>query len=525
MDTLIVLSLQLSAVTVYPMGGKYTYTGLLSAERGYNYFIWPALPPQADPTSVRVILPPTAKGCVTQSAVEPLGLSFRHLPPDLTQLKQKIDSLEEAIAKLRQRLLLLTAQESTLVSNIRLGGEEGPTRSEEVEKYLLLLERRLPRLLEEKHFIQKRLRLSQDTLYHWKSVYQARLKGVEESGGVLLFTYWTTQKEVLPFHVELIGPQAGWQLSYRIRAFPAQGQVRIQRWASVQNLSGEDWKNVNLTLSSAQPRNIGEMPPFSPWYVDIEDIKPLSAPIVGYSAEGSRLDRFEEKADGRGGEDSGEANTEKETFSLPLSTIQEQAVSRTYELGTQTVPAGKRSTQFLLKEDTVIATFQFFLNAPLASHAYLRGGVSLEVLSLWETAPAIIEVEGQEVAHITWPPFLEGDTLWIDMGPTERIIVRRTETLNRKDTRPTGSSVYHHFAYSLQVSHTYPTPIQLTIWDRVPVSRTSEIKVELEESGGAVHNPQNGQLRWDVTLQPGQKWERAFRFTMKYPRQKVIIGL
>ena len=529
MDTLLPLVLQLTGVTLYPHGGLYTYSGLFSAQKGFTQAVWVELPPGTDPTTLRVSLPSSAKGYIVQTAIEPLSPTWRKLPPDLKDLQQRIDSLESVLGRWRTRLSLLEAQESTLLENKRLGGEEAPIRSEEVEKYILLLERQLTRILEEKVPLQKRIASAQDTLRRWQEQYKNRMQGLSQARAALFITYWAPQKEAFPIRVELSGPPASWRLYYRIRALPAMGKVLLQRWAEVENRSGEDWRNIPLILSTARPGQSGEMPPFVPWYVD------MAAPIgiqgryrllgAEAAAPKARASEGGEAGDEAGGNDFGEAAPEETAAPPPLPVIAEQTLSRTYDLGPQTVIAGQRATQFFLREDTIEATFQFFVNAPAEERAYLRAALPAGSFFLWEKAPATVEVEGQEISRITWPPQQQEDTLWLDLGPSNRIQVRRIETLNRRETRLTGGTIHHQFAYKLSLAHTYTAPIRLTVWDRIPVSRTSEIKVELNDAAGATLDTEKGQLRWDLLLQPGETWERTFRFTVKYPKQKPIIGL
>lgn len=310
MDTLLPLVLQLVGVTVYPQGASYRYGGLLSAEKGYTHWIWTGLPPQVDPKSVRVLLPSTARGYIVQTAIEPLGPGWLTEPPDLQALRQQIDSLEATLARLQQRLIVLQAQETTLLSNQKLGGEEGPTRPEEVEKYLNLLEKRLSAVLSEKGPLQKKIGQLQDTLTRWKRRYEGRMQGFSQGRAALFLTYWSPQKEAFPITVELSGPTASWQLRYRVRALPALQKVFFQRWAEVSNTSGEDWRNLSLTLSSARPSQSGAMPPFVPWYVDV-------APPLGGRFKAARL-QMEAAAVPDGAANEAETQ-ETETLSPPFA--------------------------------------------------------------------------------------------------------------------------------------------------------------------------------------------------------------
>lgn len=70
-------------------------------------------------------------------------------------------------------------------------------------------------------------------------------------------------------------------------------------------------------------------------------------------------------------------------------------------------------------------------------------------MKLWESAPATIEVDGQEVARIQWPPTLSEDTLWLDLGRSPFVQVKRTQIRDVKETRPIGNMIHRRFTYTL----------------------------------------------------------------------------
>lgn len=522
MDTLLPLVLSLTQVTVYGQGGRYQYVGMLAARKGITTFIWEGLPPQTDPQSVRVSVPASARGYIVQTGVEPLTGRLVGLPPDLEALKKQIDSVDGLLARVRQRLTVLALQEKTLNENTRLGGEEGPTNATEVEKYLALIERRLAGILEEKAALEKRQAQLNDTLARQRQIYENRLRGLQAKRAALVITYSAPQAEVVPVRVELSGPPAGWRLSYRVRALPAEGKVVFQRWATVENRSGEDWRDVQLILSTGTPEKFESLPPFVPWYVDI-----FTPPLPMMRLQGRYAETAAPEAAYKAlsTDEGAETSEEQAAPPSPLPVQAEQTLSRSYDLGRQQVLAGARQAQFFLQADTLTAAFRFFINAAAEEAAYLRAGLPMGALSLWEPAPAVIEVDGQEVARLQWSPTPTEDTVWLDLGRSPRLFVKRTQLQDKKETRLTGSTIQRHYAYNLRVSHTYTAPIQLIIWERVPVSRHSDIKVELTDPAGGVYDAEKGQLTWQLTLTPGETWERTFRFVVKYPRQKQVVGL
>ena len=47
----------------------------------------------------------------------------------------------------------------------------------------------------------------------------------------------------------------------------------------------------------------------------------------------------------------------------------------------------------------------------------------------------------------------------------------------------------------------------------------------IDENGGANHNQENGQLKWMLNLEPGESREITYRFTVKYPKNKIVGNL
>jgi len=77
----------------------------------------------------------------------------------------------------------------------------------------------------------------------------------------------------LELEVSYLVKGARWQPLYDLRLLGDQGQVELTYLASVSQQSGEDWKDVVLTLSTARPALSSVMPELEPWF--IKERKPL----------------------------------------------------------------------------------------------------------------------------------------------------------------------------------------------------------------------------------------------------------
>lgn len=61
--------------------------------------------------------------------------------------------------------------------------------------------------------------------------------------------------------------------------------------------------------------------------------------------------------------------------------------------------------------------------------------------------------------------------------------------------------------------------------DQIPVSTLSEIEVKLIDNSSGTVEENTGFISWKMTLEPQEKKKVDFKFTVKYPKDKVISNL
>lgn len=104
-----------------------------------------------------------------------------------------------------------------------------------------------------------------------------------------------------------------WKASYRLSLDPMAGQGILQGWAVIENMSGQDWRNVELTLASGNPVTFRQAL-YSAYYVNRPEVPievlgrilpPADTGTVSLDAQvGTERDeagRFRQKAELRGG--------------------------------------------------------------------------------------------------------------------------------------------------------------------------------------------------------------------------------
>lgn len=82
---------------------------------------------------------------------------------------------------------------------------------------------------------------------------------------------------------------ATWSPSYNLRANGGRNEVRVEYNASIQQRSGEDWTNVEMTLSTATPSLVAEAPSLDPLVVKLGRAAAQQAAESTSSAKGYKL--------------------------------------------------------------------------------------------------------------------------------------------------------------------------------------------------------------------------------------------
>ena len=114
------------------------------------------------------------------------------------------------------------------------------------------------------------------------------------------------------------------------------------------------------------------------------------------------------------------------------------------------------------------------------------------------------------------------DTLSLSLGRDEGIVIKRERQRDYEQRRFWTNRVREERMFMIAVRNTRETPIAIDISDQIPVSQTSDIKVEAIEISGARLDKETGRLDWKLDIAPGQTRELIIHYSVEYPRGRQI---
>ena len=326
----------------------------------------------------------------------------------------------------------------------------------------------------------------------------------------------------------LVG-DATWTPKYAARADMEAKTLSLEYDAQILQNTGESWENIKLTLSTAQPTQRAQPNGVSPIVVDVFVPPPATAGFPVSAAPGAptammdaRMDPMEKRgglgegrAYGSNGMDPGSTgefdnNEAFESLFADAVAVQSGTVANFPINRAVTIPsdAQKARTQRIATIDltpTFVHVAQPVADPAVFIKATAANSSPYQLLS----GPITVFLGGDSVGRTQLPDLSAGSEMTFWLGTDRRIESKRQ--LVRKGTAEKGvfgKSEVTEWEYRIDLANTLASPTAIEVYDRMPVSRNEQVKVELPKVTPALaadakyvadEKPQ-GILKWLVTV-------------------------
>jgi len=305
------------------------------------------------------------------------------------------------------------------------------------------------------------------------------------------------------------GPR--WVPLYQTRLDTGEEQLEVERSARVTQATGEDWTNVRLSLSTAQPVR-GDRPEPRPWWIDL-------APEVRPAA----------KAESRVSADLAAGYSPEEELMQRARTVNAEFAA-TYEIaGRVSVPGGNQPRELQIAGDV--------LEAEIGAQVFPQQDprVWLTASANWNGAgplPAGEVTRFRDGAYVgkgvlqTWSP---GEDRDLSFGVDPRVDVAFEpieDEAGESGWITTKSTLVRR--YQLEITNRHGRALPLTALFRVPVARNEKITVEeLLPSPPARRDvdDRKGVHAWDFTLGAGKSKRIELGYRVSYPEGRELSGM
>lgn len=115
------------------------------------------------------------------------------------------------------------------------------------------------------------------------------------------------------------------------------------------------------------------------------------------------------------------------------------------------------------------------------------------------------------------------DTLRISLGRDKSVTISREGDKEKFDKKTFGNNIREVSGWKITVRNNKNTAVRLIVEDQYPVSELKSIQVEQLGAPDAKVDNTNGRITWKFELQPGEKKELTFSYSVKYPKYEHLM--
>ncbi|TDL99942.1 MAG: hypothetical protein C4K58_01475 [Flavobacteriaceae bacterium] len=511
---------KVTQVVLYRSGAMIKRTAWVKIENGRTTLSIPNLPYDVDPNSISV----KGYGDFTITGVEHRANWLKGQASSTASqiLLDEKEKLEKSIALQNANMESLVEWESFLTSNKVVTGKDEPISSLELAKIEQNFRENIKKVKEAKVALQFEINAKQKELEKLNQQIRTNQSSEKPTSGIEITTQSDTDLANAKLEITYFTRQAFWSPKYQIKVEDIGQPLTLNYQAKISQNTGEDWKDVKLIFSSANPSVNQNLPNFSPFplnfrsedndfYSESEKVKTVKKNAV---MEMSSL----KKEDG---------NEYKEMVaSAPQADYSDGSSFFEYQLSSPfTVENGVKNMDVVFHSQSVPATYQYKALPYQDKKAYLTA--KIENFAQLNVLPGEASVYYQQ-SYVGKLNLEQSATFSeISLGKDDNIMVEYTNLAgSKKSSGLTSNKENTLYQWEIKITNQKNRPINIEIVDRVPVSKEGSIIVENKvPTGGAEFDASLGKLSWVQTIGSGKQVILYNQYEIKYPKEQQIQAL
>jgi uncharacterized protein (TIGR02231 family) len=492
----------------------------------------------------------------TRAVLEDPREDVRQLQDELKQLQQTQEKVDGDLKAVQTNLQFLSKLESFTATGTTQPADKGGLSGESA----LTLSKYIMECRAEKTKEQVGLQQQQQSIQEKMEFARRKLNELAwspnrtERDAVLVVDKGNAAAGKVRLHY--LVDEAAWRPQYKLRAGKAlKDPVRLEYLAAVVQHTGEDWHDVELVLSTAQPSLNSGPPDLQTLQVTVVprgSAAPGAAPAAGDPDLEEQVRSLRTKAQK-------DFNQKKAATGLALVNTaaaldqswellnQEAAVRRgcasvvregpnvAYHLATRLTLPSRTEEQSLEVTRLDMPPEYYYKAVPiLTSHVYRLADLTNTSPYVLLPGDATVYVGTDFVGQMTLPLVAVGEPFTAGFGVDPQLQVQRQ--LLDWSLSTSGGNQVRRYEYRIRLGSYKTERVKVQVWDRLPSAQADTVNVSLlraapEVSGDAAYVREqrpNNLLRWDVQVEPGMNGEKAlaidYEFKLEHDRAMSIAN-
>jgi uncharacterized protein (TIGR02231 family) len=500
---------KIEKVTVFLSGAQVVRSAKVSVSSGKTEIRFNRITPDLDANSIQV----KSEGDVAIQSVtiEKDFLGAKPSIAEITKLENQRETIQDKIAMDKSLLTVFKREEEMLIKNQLIVGQNTGLKAMDLKESVDFQRLRMTEVLAKQLELDKIIKKAEiEALKITNQIAQITGNRGEETS-VVVVTVLSNNTTNVNFTLSYFVANTNWTPSYDLRVKDISKPLNLTFKANINQNSGEDWKDVKLSLSTGEPQKQGVAPVLNTWYLNeqISMQRQLNQKLMNFEKNGSVA---------------AQAQLDEVVRTANYGTVQTnyQQTAKSFDLPQPyTIKTGSENFQVELKPLEIPAIYEYYVAPKYDKDAFLTA--------------KIVDWEEYDLMAGTMKLYFEDtylgdsylnvnnqDTLSISLGRDKGVVVSRNKMTDFRKKQSLGSNKVDSRGYEIVVRNTKRQAINLTIQDQFPISKAKEIEIDDQEAEEAEINKETGKITWKLKLEPNKEKKLKHKFTVKSPKGMVL---
>lgn len=334
-------------------------------------------------------------------------------------------------------------------------------------------------------------------------------------------------------------PGASWRPLYDARLDTENGDLSIVQYGAVRQNSGEDWHDVKLTLSTAQPHRGAGLPALNPMWVNVWEAgsggrgvmqkirrgREMQSNLMARApmAEGFSMDMADEME---------EVAAAPKAAQFAAATINTGGFVSEYVIaGLSEVKADGTESKLLVGAFETDSKVQIQIKPQLSTAAFLVARTKLKGEAPILPGQVSLFRDGAYVGQSHFPLLRPGEEQDLSFGVDDQVSAKRHVLMDEASEDGIISKDNNrekHFVTEIQNLHS--RAVEVVVLETTPVSQNEKLRVEIVKEATTQGYEKDadkvkGLLRWVMNMTPKQKSDVKLGWKVSWPKDHHISGL
>lgn len=481
-------------VTVYPNGAL--VERIISVKAGDQLIQLDGLPANFDMSLLKVQsenIDVTAVTNIDSAINKPSGR-------ESAQLQQHIKQVEQQIAQLDAKIQAAELQNKFLAN--ATSGNAATVRQQAYDAFLSISV-----ATQEKQTLEQRLQELQQDLNqigdHHFNQRSLQFHVQAPRSGVINLAYQV--------------PYATWRPTYKAELNTQTQQLTLTRMAMIAQKTGEDWDNVQLTLSTNTPQGtIAQIQPQN-WVVNFQEFSNQHYEVAMAPPSPIMAEPMLERT----------SNKDMGAPRIPQFEQVQQTYSTQFTTTTKaSIPSSQQQISLPLDQQKMAAKLNVWVIPQQQDRGFLSATVP-RVSGDWPSGLVKLYRDGDYVGQRQWQN-PTSDQLHFNFGEDQQILVKTVNPKTEQDQSGTLSKqIVQVQSKQYEITNLHQQNIDVLLFESIPQSQNNALKISSQFSQQPTATEWQGQkniYQWQQQLSPKQQFKLDIQYQFKYPKEGYVTG-